>query len=207
MKSLALILGLLLLPAVAVFYLTTSESNGNLAAQAPPAISKPAKASTHPLGRTDEARKPNASKVPTGIQARSDTDRSLANVSALLAPIQSELVDSRMRTREPRYRALFDSWGLDPESADTVLGIIRDREAKCMQLNLRSFEKGALAMVETKKKKEAEREVAERMLTPLLGPDRYEELARLEDQFLAESRKRGQDMKSKAIKEDKESAR
>lgn len=207
MKSLALILGLMLLIAAAVFYLTTSDSNQNSAAQAPPTISKRDKAPAHTLVRTDEARQPNSSKAPTDDHALSDTNRRLAGVSALLTPIQSELVDSKMRTREPRYRTLFDSWGLDPETADEVLGIIREREAKCLQLNLKSYEKGALAMVETNKKKAVEREVAEWMLTPLLGPDRYEELVRLEDQLLAESRKRAQAMMAEELKKTEKSGR
>jgi hypothetical protein len=203
MKAVALILGLFLVIAAGIFYLVKPDS-GKPPAAAASTTAAPLKEESRPPLRTGEAGQSKAPRGPSRDRPKPETDRSLANVSDLLTPIQAELVDAKMRSWEPRFRALFDTWGLDSKSADRVLEIIRERETKCTALNLSSYKKGVMAMRETVKKKALEREAAELMIVPIVGADRYDEMVRLEKQLNDERRERANAMISKSIEEARE---
>ena len=99
---------------------------------------------------------------------------------------QKQLLDSFMADREPKYRALFDSWQLDSTSASLALMIIRDRETQVREalheINLTGMS-GLKAFGEASRTAE---EYAKIQLNALLGEEHFGELSKKDAQMNAE---------------------
>ena len=104
---------------------------------------------------------------------------------------QRELVDAKMRSREPSYRDLFASWSIDSGEATKVLKIIRDREAQVMRTKS-EFLKRTLNANKYHVERNTDEALAELKLNELLTSKQLEELFQLESRLSAEEFDRGQ---------------
>lgn len=108
-------------------------------------------------------------------------NESMARMAKTMTPKrQSQLIDRLMLDREPRYRALFESWHLDSTTADEALTIVREGEAlkfnALQELNQQGTS-GRQAFGETLT---VGREFVDIQLGLLLGEERFQEFSRLE---------------------------
>lgn len=129
--------------------------------------------------------------------------KNFENMSKIVANHDPQMtiitVDKMMRSREPRYRELFNQWKLDEEKISQVLGILRQKRIdksneRIRQAREKTHEVGDMsdpARVDASRNKGASKEqaielVAETQLLPILGTERYLQLMALDKQLLRE---------------------
>jgi predicted transcriptional regulator len=194
-KKLAWIFAVIPLAVVAVVYFTASPSEPDL----PKGIAS--------VGKPDQTRDGgfrNASAKPVAptnstpqAKTREEVQREIKALQAELAIIftplkQKELVDSIMKDREPKIRALFDSWDLDTATGEKVLQAIRQREELHVAAQFTPSDEYEATQGTTQAQFfKHNKQWTEVELGVLLGEERVEQLARLEAQLLAESAAKG----------------
>ncbi|WP_395752489.1 hypothetical protein [Prosthecobacter sp.] len=120
-----------------------------------------------------------------------DTDQKLRDHAAkaysrMTPQMERRLLDTVMRFREPRCRELFTRWNLDPETADSVIKIIEEREGEVMARRRDFLKAGVNGASDFSNHQNVNQALAEVQLTTLLGEARAAELRRLEKQLDAE---------------------
>jgi hypothetical protein len=90
-----------------------------------------------------------------------------------------------MKSREPRYRELFEDWKIDAATAGETLRIVREREEKIRHAS----DKYLMQELDIKGVGESlatAKAAANDQLIAVLGPDRHMEFTELEEQMKAE---------------------
>ncbi len=161
----------------------------------------------------------SSAKSGKGVGNRSGTDRdyeqerreidarrakNFEEMAKLAANFDPQLtidgVDRVMRSREPRYRELFNAWNIDDAMASQVLGILRGKKIQrqhetLRQMREKTHEVGDMtdqAKVKASRDKDRRNEKdieleAELQLQPILGNERYLQLMELDKRLLNEA--------------------
>jgi hypothetical protein len=196
-KAIWIFFGLLVVATGALTYHFLSPPDADTTApvsakhQPPPSLlGTGAKKSTAPAPAIREGRPVDRPAVSSAMDspAMQEVRKKLAETQSRISPeMRQRMVDSIMRMREPRYRQLFDSWNLDPASADDVLRILRDRETSHSELRAKIFGDPSSDIAALSGQTKAMSADAEARLLPVLGQDRLMELAQEEERMKAES--------------------
>ncbi|MEZ0274806.1 MAG: hypothetical protein ACAH88_07860 [Roseimicrobium sp.] len=194
-KKLAWIFALAPLAVVAVVYFKASPSEPD-SSKGTASAAKPTQTKDAGFGNTVAK-----SVAPMNIQPEAKTSEELekeikelqAELAVTFTPSkQEELVDSVMKEREPKMRALFDSWDLDKATGEKVLQAIRQREARHAAAQFTVSDEYTATHGTTQDQFfNRNKQWADVELTTLLGVGRAEQLARLEAQITAELTAKG----------------
>jgi len=119
---------------------------------------------------TDEAKKE--------IASMRERTSELGQAAALLITedVQRGMVNKTMKRLEQLYQPLFDKWGSSDADKQTILDIVRDREALFISIRTNAQKKGTDEVLKSSRVIEAERSAYTQKLTSLLGPERMFEL-------------------------------
>lgn len=178
MKKSILIVGLLPLIGIALFYCFARPPEVKQPANLQPAIKKesPAASKTDKWVEAELRRKQLEDKINEGM----------AKIAKHKTPeLQREILETKMRTLEPQYRKLFESWGLDSGNFDKTMAIIRERESRLQEALRKHDEQGLAGGREFVVTTTTETALAETQLIDLLGASRFKELSRLESEIKA----------------------
>lgn len=128
-----------------------------------------------------------------GEDMRAASHDSMSRVASAMTPkIRQMMVDGLMRSREPRYKKLFEEWKLDKETASKVLEVVRVRETKIKEEFQKFYSIGVKGREDFFENYAMEKNVAEIQIRLLLGDDCFEEFSLLESQMVAELQAGGQ---------------
>jgi hypothetical protein len=158
-------------------------------------IANPEVAVLKPLAARQPLEKSNSQDR---IERKAATNAIIAKCGAAMTDeFIALMIDVLMKTREPRYTALFDKWGLPPADRNEVLANVRDRETQ-IKYALRQFRldglDGGKLFVETTKTISGIMDVP---LGRLLGEEKFKEMVALESAI-----KKGEVAKGMAIIDD-----
>ena len=105
-------------------------------------------------------------------------------------------IEVMMSAREPEYRKLFESWGMDSTSINQTLNTIRARETRLMEARHQRNKAGIAGLRVAVKD-----EIAGVQLEKILGDKHHEEFIQLEIKMDASDRAKVQDIVSSASRE------
>lgn len=126
----------------------------------------------------------------TGDGLKENAEAAMLAVANAATPAnQKKNVEAEMRAREPRYRSLFDSWGIDQSKAREVLSMIGEREKRISDLRLKMFKKGIDQASAVQKEIDSERSLVDTELVILLGPERFVQFAKIDAELNVRGRK------------------
>lgn len=141
-----------------------------------------------PVNKFVQDNRETLSTLERAQKARDESDAVTAKVADVMTPeLRKLLIESRMRKREPKYRALFTSWQLDESACGEVLKIIRERDTQLREVLQKRNRDGAVGAEEFLTNRAVEKQLSETLLTSLLGEKRFRELSLLESQMDSES--------------------
>ena len=126
-------------------------------------------------------KKPDFPVAPEAADARERTNQAMVALGNQMNDKSRALaVEIGMNKRAPHLEALFKSWGISENDANTVLDIIKSRESNLYDFRKEMFQKGVTQSSAPRKKIEAEKAHAASRLISLLGRERYDEFAEVE---------------------------
>ena len=130
-------------------------------------------------------------------EKRKTLQAAMAKFSEKITPeMQRQGTDIVISAREPRYRALFESWNLDPATSDQALAILREREVQLTEQRIQFF-KGTVDLTEISKGLKSESLAADRQLADLLGPDHFAEFSHEDAKMAAEWKRQAEELRRK----------
>jgi hypothetical protein len=109
------------------------------------------------------------------------SDEANRRVKNFLTPeIKIQLIEAYFRKWHAEYQAFFSSWKVEPNLADQVIAVAKDRDLRLQENSLANLTGGVTNHKEYTKRKAAILEVTNLELTALLGADRTKALEVLE---------------------------
>ena len=121
-------------------------------------------------------------------EASARTDEAMRKVAASMTPERrARQVDAMMRSRQPAYQSLFDSWRIDTATGESAVKLIREREVRLSDQRFELFKDASKNVDAYKVNKEIEDTISRLELTKLLGKARFEELVAREKQMKQEA--------------------
>ena len=92
------------------------------------------------------------------------------------------MLKTAMDKRKPHFDRLFQSWNFDDDQANAVRELVRAREEKLIEYRMETARNGSAYVLKAQEKIDAEREATAAVLVALLGQERFDELAAVENE-------------------------